>query len=119
MVVSSRVCSRCKGDIISVVKTFAFLGIDCDGRRLCFTKKQSARCEMVVTAAKFLRFKGMNASGWRLIFSVLVYKSFLRPMVMMEYGCQLMRCSDSVFTCDGKGSECGLEHDVILRWHGR
>lgn len=83
-----------QGGIIPVVKTFPFLGVDCDGRRLCFTKKQSARCEKMVTAAKFLRSKGMNASGWRLICSVLVYKSFLRPM--MEYGCQLMDSSDSV-----------------------
>ena len=78
-----------QGGIIPTVETFVYLGVECSAKGMLFEKKQKERCANMMSTARFLKAKGMNALGWRLNCRVLVYKSFLRPI--MEYGCALMR----------------------------
>lgn len=82
-----------QGGIIPTVETFVYLGVECSPKGMLFDKKQKERCASMLSTARFLKAKGMNALGWRLNCRVLVYKSFLRPI--MEYGCALMRKSNS------------------------
>lgn len=78
-----------QGGVIPTVETFVYLGVECNPKGMLFDKKQKERCASMLSTARFLKAKGMNALGWRLSCRVLVYKSFLRPI--MEYGCALMR----------------------------
>lgn len=82
-----------QGGVIPTVETFVYLGVECNPKGMLFGKKQKERCASMLSTARFLKAKGMNALGWRLNCRVLVYKSFLRPI--MEYGCALMRKPNS------------------------
>ena len=78
-----------QGADIPVAESFVYLGVEAVARRgLIFDKKQKARCDALLTAARFMKGKGMNALGWRANTRVLAYKAFLRPI--MEYGLQFM-----------------------------
>jgi hypothetical protein len=74
-----------RGEIPNTTTTAVCLGAEfCAGKGVVFGAKHDGRVLNMLNRAAFLSRMGMNGNGWRYACSVLVYKSFLRPMI--EYG---------------------------------
>lgn len=77
-----------QGEAIQFVDAFVYLGVECNHKGVRFKEKHRQRIAEFLKTAAFMKSKGMNALGWRPQCRVIVYKSFLRPMI--EYGLPLM-----------------------------
>ena len=76
------------------------------GKGVVFGAKHSARVQNMTNRAAFLSRLGMNGNGWRYLCSVLVYKSFLRPMI--EYGLPLLFRNATALARMEKGQNSAL-----------
>jgi hypothetical protein len=69
---------------LEVKEKHTYVGVVISGKGVDWTASMKPRLESARNRIHWLAAKGMNLSGWRVVMSIAIFKSFIRPL--WEYG---------------------------------